>query len=597
MKKKSKILALVMSASMSASVLAGCSSNAFSVYSAMKKNTSITSAEVQTDVTLKLSAKNLSPQEQKDMGEVMKLNDSQIHVTSKFNQNSVKTTLKSQTDLKAKVGKEDFQTSIWTNNDATKQTTTVKVPKLISDKVLQLKGKDYLVIDNSQNAVAGTVDYSKIAQLEPKLTAFIDEYMKNFNPTKDPITSLGNKTIVQNGKKINVKVYQFALNDSSLKSLLHYAVNNISENKDSLSLLKDYLTSVISAVAPSKDEAAMVNSQIESAFANLDYSLPAITQQLNTYLGVFDKIKVLGDKGIVINFAVDSNGYVVNEQGDAQIVIDTASISKAIGDTTNKSKAIYTATIHFNNDIKNINGKVEISYPKTTKNNSVAMKMDDLLNLGDVYNAHDTVDAAINSNKIDTINDAKKMVAALPNSVDKTTMLSQLNDAANKLTLNQAKDLVKKAKSTLLVSDYEDAINVINQLPTSMSKSLLAELKGISKDVYTTDVNNALTTIKNLQNDKKKDLRKFDSAKQYIIKNVKKSANRDALLNKLSSTTGKDVYTSDVNSALKAIDTAKKKYTDANVKAAKAAIAKVKNKESAKYLQQLLTDAKPNTKK
>lgn len=169
------------------------------------------------------------------------------------------------------------------------------------------------------------------------------------------------------------------------------------------------------------------------------------------------------------------------------------------------------------------------------------MDVSKLADLFSIYTAHNTVDLAVKSNNVDVINDAKESIIYLPEGKDKTSMLSQLNNASKKIdsALTNTKSLVKKAKSSLVISDYQNAYNAINQLPTSMRKPLLSDLTSVSKKVYTSDVNNAI----------------------------------------------------------KAIDVAKKKYTNANVKAAQTAISKVKNKVNAKQLQQLLNNAKPKAKK
>lgn len=597
MKKRSKVLAFMMSVSFTALILAGCSTNGATIYSAIKKSNSINSAEVQTDIKLNVSANNMSESEKNSMKDVLtKFNGAELHVLTKFNQNSKKTILKSQTDISAKAGKDEFKTTIWTNSDSSKEQPTsteiIKVPKVISDDILELKGKDYIVATSDGDTQANVIDYKKISELEPKLTAFIDAYMKNYNPVNDPIKKLGNKTITQNGKQKNVTVYQFTLNDNSLKTLLHYTVNNLPNNKESLNLLKDYLISVVSVVSTSKDEATKATDEVENAFTNFNNNLSDIVKQCDSALSEFDKVKILGDKGISIQFAIDNSGFIVNTQGDIEVVIDTANISKVLGDTSGTFTGVYTATIHFSNDIRNINGNVNITYPKTTTKNSVTIKQSSLSSFLNIYNAHSIVNEAVKSNNLDTIDAAKQFVLSLPDGKDKTSMLSQLDKVSNELLSAKAKELIKKAKGTLLISDYENAYAVINKLPKSTNKSLLAELTSVSKKVYTSDVNAALTKIKTFVGDKAKDLKKYNIVKQSINNGVKNAKNRDYLINKLNSVGYKEVFTDDVVKALNAIEVAKKKYTNANVAAAKTAISKVKNKESAKYLQIILDSMK-----
>lgn len=597
MRKHSKILAFILGISITASLLAGCSANGLAIYNGFKKSTTINSAEVQTDVSLKFSGENMSQQEKEAMKDTINmLNGSEVHILSKYNQNTDKTNFKSQLDISGKFASKEFATSIWTKADSSTSsqsaTEIVKLPSNITDKILELKGKDYIVATSDDAAQPNTIDYNKLAQLQPKLSALVDTYLKNYNPLNDPIKNLGKQTITQSGKKVDVTLYKLTLTDSSLKNLLHYTVNNLSDNKQAIDQLKDYLLSVVSVLAPTKDDADTAAREIENSFTEFNKNLPDIIKELDSQLSVFDNIKILGDKGIVVQFAIDEDGYIVNEQGDIQIVINSADLSKLSGDTSNSSTAIYTEEIHFNTDIRNINKNVEVVFPKTTKENSVTMKLTDAMGLVSIYNAHDFVDQAVASNNEEMLTSAKNLVMTLPEGKDKTSMLKQVNTPLNKILTAKSKDFIKKAKASLLISDYETAVSVINELPSTTSKPLLADLNTVYNKVYTSEVKTALSTVKTFTNDKNKDLKKYDTAKIAITKGVKSEKNRQYILDKLSIVADKDVFTPEVNSALNAIDAAKKNPTAANIKTAKTAISKVKNKESAKYLQAKLDKIK-----
>jgi len=107
-------------------------------------------------------------------------------------------------------------------------------------------------------------------------------------------------------------------------------------------------------------------------FDNLATELPQQLASLNKALESLDNLKILGDNGITIRYTVNDEGYIINEKGNAEFVVDMPSIMKLVGNasTPSDSTGIYTISIAFNTVMTNINGDVKIDFPKVDSTNS-----------------------------------------------------------------------------------------------------------------------------------------------------------------------------------------------------------------------------------
>jgi hypothetical protein len=111
---------------------------------------------------------------------------------------------------------------------------------------------------------------------------------------------------------------------------------------------------------------------MNKAMDNLTTELPKQILVLNKALDSIENLKILGDNGITIKYTVNTDGYIINEKGNAEFVVDLPSIIKLSGSTSSPSDptGIYTIGISFNTDITNINGDVDVVMPKVNSTNS-----------------------------------------------------------------------------------------------------------------------------------------------------------------------------------------------------------------------------------
>ena len=124
------------------------------------------------------------------------------------------------------------------------------------------------------------------------------------------------------------------------------------------------------------EEAKASQAEIDKAFSDFDKGLPAFTAQMNKVLNSFDGVPLIGDKGIVIDYAVDNDGYIVNEKGNIDLVFDAPKFIAAVQSLSgtsepNKLTGVYKLGIDFNTNTFNINKNVEVKFPEVNSQNSI----------------------------------------------------------------------------------------------------------------------------------------------------------------------------------------------------------------------------------
>jgi hypothetical protein len=387
MKKTKKLVALSVGLIMTASLFTGCSTDGLVLMNAFGKSQSINSMQSKTDISVKVSGSKMSEQEELMMSSMLPMiNGTKVSVLTKTNQNKDKTIAKMQGDISVQVPQmtNPINMSLWVDVDTTKEKPVINemftIPKLLAAQLpKELQGKEYMVMnlsDMTSTPGMGQPDFKKLMsfskEFQPKLLDFVAKYAKQFNPNKSYIKHVGSQSFFQNDKMQSAETYELKLTDKSFKDLMHYTLNNIAENKDAMSFVKEYMLAVSSFYPVTEAEDKAIQDEMNKALDNLTTELPKQILVLNKALDSIENLKILGDNGITINYTINSDGYIINEKGSAEFVVDLPSIMKLTGSTSSPSDptGIYTIGINFNTYITNINKDVNIVMPKVNSTNS-----------------------------------------------------------------------------------------------------------------------------------------------------------------------------------------------------------------------------------
>jgi hypothetical protein len=568
MKRVKKLVVLGIGILMSTSLLTACSADEFVVFNAAMKSQKIKSMESKTDIAIKVSAENLSPQEQQMMLSVLPIiNSSKVSVLSKINGNGDNTAAKMESKINLEnESMQPLEMGIWvdTNLVADKPVIkeVVKVPEMFAAQFPeQFKNKQYMVMDlGAMNNVPEVpqIDYNKLAEFskefQPKIMDFITNYAKQYDHKLDIIKRVGTEDIVQPTMTQRATIYELKLSDKTFKDLIRYTAKNFVENKEAMKFIKEYMLFTISTIGLPEDEFKIAKEEMEKSFSVMETQLPEVLDEINKGLDEIENIKILGDKGITIRYAINNDGFIINESGYAEFVIDLETLYKTINDANSSVKPSdslagkYTIGIDFKNDIRNINGNVSVTFPEVNKTNSFTYE--ELMNL--VTN--------VEEGQVDEV------------------------------TLNEAKKLVQEAKSSLVFADYNEAYGAVLALPAEEQYKLLAELSTISKDVYTSDIIKVLTSMETFS--KEKDINNYYQLKSLIDSEVKIEKNKQYLLGELVAWGDQIVFTEDVVASTEAIIKAWETKDTESIKFAEACIGKVKNSGSNKWLTEQLNQLK-----
>ncbi|MBZ9686876.1 hypothetical protein G9F72_011120 [Clostridium estertheticum] len=388
--KIKKVVALSVGLIMSASLFTGCSTDGLALMNVFSKSQTINSMQSQTDISVKVSGSNMSAHEQEMMSTILPMiNGTKISMLTKTNQNKEKTIAKMQSDMVLQLGQmpNPINMSVWVDVDTTGKkpvlNEVIKMPQLLSSQLpKELQGKDYMVMNLADMTNAPGMpqaDYNKLMsfskEFQPKFLDFMVKYAKQFNPTTNYIKHVGSQSFLENSKKQSIDIYEIKLSDKSFKDLMHYTLNNLTENTDAMNFVKEYMTSMMSVYDLTDAQVKSSQDEMNKAFDNLTIQWPQQLASLNKALGSLDNLKILGDNGITIRYTVNADGYIINEKGNAEFVVDIPGIIKLVGNsekasTPNNPTGRYTIGIAFNTDMTNINGDVDIVFPKVNSTNS-----------------------------------------------------------------------------------------------------------------------------------------------------------------------------------------------------------------------------------
>lgn len=549
MKRIKKMAAIVMGIAMSATMFAGCSTEGLALYKAFSKSKNITSMESKTTMKMNISGENLSEVEKKELSQISAiLNNSSITVATKANINKEKTETKTESQVGVNIPGATINLGLWSDTnisgDKPQYKYIVEIPAVLAAQLpQQYMNKQYFVMDSKdipEMSPSDTAQYNKLTKFmldyQPKIDSFLEGYVKQYNPSVNVISKLNSVELTHTNNTVEVvDIYKIKIDDAALKELIRYTVKNFGENKEVLSFAKQFILDILPVIGLTQADIDKARNEIEKEFTNVEKMLPEAIAEIDKQLSIIDNIKILGDKGIDIKVAVNKDGYVVNQTGNIQLVIDQAAINGLLEPMTNNESSLkgkYIVDLEFNNDIYNINANVEIKLPTTDSKNSITYS--DILLSQFEYIVDVVIEAKNEKQIIETINEINKF----PSSAEKTKLLSKLKAALtdiNKIKkttndINNAMKLLKTVRKTLNISDYETAYFAIVKLPEEHKSTLLKSLKIEYKKICTKDTVAAINAINKVKQSKTET---NITAAEKAVSAVKHAANKQLLKSRL----------------------------------------------------------------
>lgn len=375
-------IAVIIMTVFAATLLGGCSVNEkMSLLAAFEKTSQITSSETQSEITLDFDISGASRDYQDIIsGLEPMLSDIKIVSHQLTSKSSDKTKLNSKIDMSISSSGLSQDTTMWSKVDDVNATQIIKLPDIVSSQLPpELSDKQYMVLD--QNDLSGLTplgsggygDMAKTAtDMQSKLIAFLKNYAVQYDPQFAYVTYKGKSTI----KGVPAEVYEIRLTNESLKSLISHALYDMADNESVKNSVKELVYSIIAVGG-----AAEAVQDLDLTFDKLRDGSSSFSEDIGKIRKAFRDVDILGEKGLVVDLAIDDSGYLINQKGVADFVLNTYAVDKAMeklyageGTVLDGGSAgmdlVMELTMNFDTYVYNINRDITIEYPELTAENS-----------------------------------------------------------------------------------------------------------------------------------------------------------------------------------------------------------------------------------
>lgn len=380
--KKISIAVLILILSLA---FTGCTNNELGFYNAYKRTQDIDSMESNTVLNFTLEAEGFAKEQQQVIDQTTSmLKDSDINIYQKMIQNEDRTAATAFADMNLNIGDMSMPLSVWVDTDMSSEKPElieiIKMPPMLMAQMAQVipeaSAKEYIVYDFEElmSESEEQIDFNELMkfgkEMQPKITDLLKSYQENFDPEVEVIKYKGTRTV--NGKSLSI--YELKLDDESFKEFLRYAVNYSLNDKDAIDFIKEYMNAVTSMMKV-PEEKQLVKDEVDNELNNLDKKLPKFKKKFNEFMDSTKDVQIIGDEGIVIEYGINSDGYIVHEAGIIDMIIDLETITKIIGNNVSEEaeqiKGVLKLGINYNTKIKNINEDIKIDMPEVDENNSI----------------------------------------------------------------------------------------------------------------------------------------------------------------------------------------------------------------------------------
>jgi hypothetical protein len=379
--KKTAVVILVIS--MLAGLLSGCTDTAGgkALYDAFIKSQTIKSSQSDMNFTMEIDATGLNAEDQQKYDQIKAMLDgAAFSVNMKQEASEDNKAAKAEMNMDMFFGGVSMNMGAWVDMDIAgsdpKFIEIVKLPVMLAAAEPAMAGKEYLVMDMGEmmgSSEAGNTDYAEMTDafkgLQDKAEAFLKSYLAQYNPGFKFLTDAGIKNIETPAGDVKAHVYRITLDDKQAKKLLRYTVENLAENEAATDLAAEYIK-VIQKLAESSTVPEASAEELEKTMQEFETEKPELLKTFNSFMDSIDNIQLIGNEGLVFEYAVDDNGYVVSQSGRMNFLADTAKLAE-LGDEPSTVSGVYNLTINYDMLTYDINQEIKIDIPQVTPENSL----------------------------------------------------------------------------------------------------------------------------------------------------------------------------------------------------------------------------------
>jgi hypothetical protein len=373
MKKTIRLISILLVLALSLT-LTGCTSDELSFLQAMEKmakaKSYIATSELTTKITSNIPAEinndGYSPINLKSVLNSFK----NFKLTSNIAMSRDKDKVLGQVEYGVSSEDISFKTTAFIKTDGDNMFETFKIPTIFrwllpADKM----DAEYLTMDFSalsnfmkekDTGMNFEIDGSKIPGQSDKLIdayiKFQNEYAKKMPTAPSIIKKSGN-------------TYNLSFTDASLKLFLRAIVDTYFKEADAKKAVDEFGKEIIAfydGIYP-----GMLTDEIKASINEYTNNIIGNETQVDAIFKILDKLPILGEKGISINYSVDSKGYINKVDGFVDLYLDINKISALMQEEVSEEAFNIDILLNFKTEYNKINEPVTIAFPKLIEQNNI----------------------------------------------------------------------------------------------------------------------------------------------------------------------------------------------------------------------------------
>ncbi len=365
----------------------GCTDNEIKVLDAMLKSTTMFSCEQDTEISIHFDVKGLTEEEQLEFEMIKEMIDhSNLNLNQKMLRNEKNTFIQQEIQGLLQLADMKMDFGIWIDMDLNSEEPfykqIIKMPSMFTG-FYGSTDKPYMVLDLFSLMSEGNEAAEITSDVKEELSSlmnssydtnvaaigFIKDYAKSFEPGMTVIKRNGSKKV----EGISLPKYRLEIGDQSGKRLLRHVVNNLSENEDVYHLIRNQMLI--------QEKMTSINPLYSNMEKDIENDIPDETDiqefkaSFNQFMDEMDNMNILGSGGIVVDYVINNDGYIVYESGIIDIELNINELEKVMVEEDEntepeKSNGTIQLEITYTTETKNINEDITIEIPELTDENA-----------------------------------------------------------------------------------------------------------------------------------------------------------------------------------------------------------------------------------
>jgi len=379
MKKLFRSVSVVLVISILSVFMVACSIDEISLIDSLVKTSQITSFESSSKIELTFEGQNVS-EEMKKVVDAIKAYVDGFTMTwnQKYSANEDLTKAQMAADMDVDMQGLGVKMKYWMDMDLTGEKPQFKqifeLPPPITQPIFLSAGidsKKYITMDLYKNEnMEVNLDFKntmkKSKEMQNMVFDFIKSSAKNFEPGMVVVNKKGSAT-TDRGE--SVTAYELKLSDASAKELLKAYINDVILQEDSADFIRQYLEATMDMIQINEEDKEEAREELETAINKFIEQLPTYRENVTQAFETIKNVKFLGDKGVVVNYSINKDGYIVEADTSMDIEINLADLAAALG-SPDGAEGIFRLGVKCESSLHNINKEVNIDIPQTTEDNT-----------------------------------------------------------------------------------------------------------------------------------------------------------------------------------------------------------------------------------